>query len=79
MLQRGQLFEVHSTIPDDKTLWAFRYLVGGCDSKRVQRGAFATERDAGEALERALERLRRDGRAQDRSRSLNWSSFASRE
>jgi hypothetical protein len=60
MLQRGQLFEAQSTSPDDKTLWAFRYLVGVCDSKRVQRGAFATERDAGEALERALERLRRD-------------------
>jgi hypothetical protein len=37
MLQRGQLFEVQSTSPDDKTLWAFRYRVGGCDSRRVQR------------------------------------------
>jgi hypothetical protein len=33
--------------------------VGGRDSKRVQRG-FASERDAAEALERELERLRRE-------------------
>jgi hypothetical protein len=41
MLQRGQLFELQSTSSDDKTLWAYRYRVGGCDSKRVQRGGFA--------------------------------------
>jgi len=41
--------------------------VGGRDSQRVQRGGFASERDAAEALERELERLRRDRRI---SRSL---------
>jgi len=35
---------------------------GGRDSKRVQRGGFASERDAAEALERELERLRRERR-----------------
>jgi hypothetical protein len=37
----------------------YRYRVGGRGSRRVQRGGFQSERDAGEALERALERLRR--------------------
>jgi hypothetical protein len=41
--------------------------VGGRGSKRVQRGGFASERDAAEALERELERLRREQRL---SRSL---------
>ena len=40
--------------------WAFRYRVGGRVSRRVQRGGFASERDASEALERALERVRRE-------------------
>ena len=33
---------------------------GGRSSRRVQRGGFAIERAAVEALERALERLRRE-------------------
>jgi integrase len=41
-------------------VWAFRYRVGGRGSRRVQRGGFASERDASEGLERALERVRRD-------------------
>ena len=36
--------------------WGYRYRVGGRGSRRVQRGGFQSERDAGEALERALER-----------------------
>jgi hypothetical protein len=32
-------------------------------SKRVQRGGFVSEEDAAEALERELERLRRERRA----------------
>ena len=48
-------------------MWAFRYRVAGRDSRRVQRGGFASERDAAEALERELERLRREQRV---SRSL---------
>jgi integrase len=33
----------------------------GAGAKRVQRGGFASEQDASDALERALERLRREG------------------
>jgi integrase len=43
------------------------YRLGGRGSRRVQRGGFASERDAAEALERELERLRRERRV---SRSL---------
>jgi integrase len=42
-----------------EAFWGYRYRVGGRGSRRVQRGGFQSERDAGEALERALERLRR--------------------
>ncbi|HEY8776929.1 MAG TPA: hypothetical protein VIM33_10695, partial [Gaiellaceae bacterium] len=42
-----------------EALWGYRYRVGGRGSRRVQRGGFRSEQDAGEALERALERLRR--------------------
>jgi len=48
-----------STAADGSALWGYRYRVGGRDSRRVQRGGFRSERDATEALERALERLRR--------------------
>ncbi len=43
-------------------LWAYRFRAGGRGSKRVQRGGFASEQDAREALERELERLRRERR-----------------
>ena len=39
---------------------AFRYRDSGRGSRRVQRDGFASKRDASEALERALERLRRE-------------------
>src|SRR5207248_8874965 len=42
--------------------WAYRYRAGGRDSQRVQRGGFASERDATDALERALDRVRREQR-----------------
>src|SRR5207237_10727130 len=45
---------------DGEARWSFRYRVGGRGSRRVQRGGFASERDASEALERALERVRRE-------------------
>ncbi|MFN0154523.1 MAG: tyrosine-type recombinase/integrase [Gaiella sp.] len=45
--------------PDGTPLWGYRYRTGGRGSRRVQRGGFQSERDAGEALDRALERLRR--------------------
>jgi integrase len=58
MLQQGQVFKLGRDI-DEKSLWAYRYRVGGRGSRRVQRGGFVSERDASEALERALERVRR--------------------
>src|SRR5512132_3184810 len=67
MSQQGQLIRLKRTVRDGEPLWAYRYRMGGRDSKRVQRGRFASERDAAEALERELERLRRERRV---SRSL---------
>src|SRR3954469_16592742 len=67
MSQQGQLIRLARTGRGGESLWAFRYRVGGRDSKRVQRGGFASERDAAEALDRELERLRRERRV---SRSL---------
>jgi hypothetical protein len=60
MSQRGQLIRLKRTGREGEALWAYRYRVGGRDSKRVQRGGFASQRDAAEALERELERLRRE-------------------
>jgi len=57
--QQGQVFAMKSNGPGGTPLWGFRYRTGGRGSRRVQRGGFQSERDAGEALERALERLRR--------------------
>src|SRR6266508_3960775 len=67
MSQQGQLIQLKWTGRDGEPLWAYRFRVGGRDSKRVQRGGFASERDAAEALERELDRLRREQRV---SRSL---------
>jgi integrase len=62
MSQQGQLIRLKRTSRDGEPLWAYRYRSGGRDSKRVQRGGFTSERDAAEALERDLERLRRERR-----------------
>ena len=62
MSQQGQLIQLKRRTRDGAPRWAYRYRVGGRDSKRVQRGGFASERDAAEALERELERLRREQR-----------------
>ncbi len=59
MAQQGQVFPLRSDGPSGGPLWGYRYRTGGRGSRRVQRGGFVSERDAGEALERALERLRR--------------------
>src|SRR5215211_9013224 len=61
MSQQGQLIRLKRG-RDGEARWAYRYRVGGRDSKRVQRGGFASERDAAEALERELERMRRERR-----------------
>src|SRR5215204_3227842 len=62
MSQEGQLIRLKRTGRNGEPKWAYRYRAGGRDSKRVQRGGFASERDAAEALERKLERLRREQR-----------------
>src|SRR5881398_1329140 len=67
MVQQGQVFELRRSASDGERLWAFRYRTGGRDSKRVQRGGFASELDARDALERELDRIRRERRI---SRSL---------
>ena len=59
MSQQGQVFPLTSGSAG-ATRWAYRYRTGGRVSRRVQRGGFATEQAAVEALERALERLRRE-------------------
>jgi integrase len=60
MVQRGQILELSRRGSRGDRLWAFRYRIGGRDSKRVQRGGFASEQDARDALERELDRLRRE-------------------
>jgi len=62
MFQKGQVFELTTRGRDGERLWAYRFRVGGRGSKRIQRGGFASEQDAREALERELERLRRERR-----------------
>src|ERR687887_307143 len=62
MVQQGQTFELTRRGPDGERLWAYRYRTGGRDSKRVQRGGVASEPGARDALERELERLRRERR-----------------
>jgi hypothetical protein len=72
MVQQGQTFELTRRGPNGEPLWAYRYRSGGRDSKRVQRGGFASEQDARDALDRELERLRRERRV---TRRLTLSEF----
>ncbi len=59
MAQQGQVFPLAGQ-DRAETCWAYRYRVGGRGSRRVQRGGFVSEQAAAEALERALEQLRRE-------------------
>jgi hypothetical protein len=59
MLQQGQVFKLATGGHGASPLWAYRYRTGGRGSKRMQRGGFRSEQDAADALERALETLRR--------------------
>ena len=58
-MQQGQVLELKKRAVDGGPVWAYRYRTGGPGSRRLQRGGFSSERDAAEALERALEHLRR--------------------
>ena len=60
MVQQGQTIELTRRGPGGERLWAYRFRTGGRDSKRIQRGGFASEQDARDALGRELERLRRE-------------------
>jgi hypothetical protein len=60
MRQQGQVFALKTTGPEGRPQWAYRYRVAGRASKRVQHGDFETEQAAAQALELALERLRRE-------------------
>jgi hypothetical protein len=62
MVQQGQVFELTTCGRDGGRLWAYRFRAGGRSSKRIQRGGFASEQDARDALERELERVRRERR-----------------
>jgi integrase len=66
MVQQGQTFELTRRGPGGEQLWAYRYRTGGRNSKRVQCGGFASEQDARDALDRELERLRRERRIAQR-------------
>jgi integrase len=59
MAQQGMVFPLAAQ-GTDGACWAYRYRVGGRGSRRVQRGGFASEQAAAEALERVLEQLRRE-------------------
>jgi integrase len=58
MAQRGQVLKLRARRPDGKTIWAYRYRLGGSRSRRPQVGGFATRAEAERALRRELERLR---------------------
>jgi integrase len=62
MVQQGQVFELTTCGRDGGRLWAYRFRAGGRSSRRIQRGGFASEQDARDALERELERVRRERR-----------------
>jgi hypothetical protein len=49
MAQQGQVFPLAGQ-GGDGARWAYRYRIGGRGSKRVQRGGFASEHAAAEAL-----------------------------
>ena len=59
MAQQGQVFPLAGH-GQDAMRWAYRYRLGGRGSRRVQSGGFASEQAAAEALERTLERMRRE-------------------
>jgi hypothetical protein len=63
MAQQGQVFKLKTRGAGGKPTWAYRYRVDGRRSARPQVGGFASQGEATQALQAALERLhRRNGR-----------------
>jgi integrase len=60
VVQQGQVFQLKRATVKGTATWAYRYRLGGRGARRMQRGGFASEQAATEALERKLERLRRE-------------------
>jgi integrase len=63
MVQQGQVFKLKTKSAGGRPVWAYRYRLQGRESKRIQVGGFPTRTDAQRALDKALNRLRPDGRA----------------
>ena len=61
-MQQGQVFQLKRCGRSGEPQWAYRYRTGGRDSRRIQRGGFASEQDATDSLNRELDRLRREQR-----------------
>jgi ribosomal protein S13 len=59
MLQQGHVLKLKTRGGDGKPTWAYRYRVDGRGPARPQVGGFASQGEALQALQRALERLRR--------------------
>jgi hypothetical protein len=53
-MQNGQVFELRTTGPGGRRLWAYRYRLDGRGSRRIQRGGYVTADDARAALQQAL-------------------------
>jgi hypothetical protein len=62
MSQQEQVFTQRSTAANGTPLWGYRNRLGGRDAARVQKGGYASEDDARQALVRALERVPRVSR-----------------
>jgi hypothetical protein len=73
VIQQGQVLQLKRCGRDGKPQWAYRYRAGGRDLWRVQRGGFVTEQDAIDALNRELDRVRREQRI---PRSLTFAELA---
>jgi hypothetical protein len=58
-MQQGQVFELKKRAVDGSPVWAYRYRPTVRVRDGYSGGGFSSERDAAEALERALEHLRR--------------------
>ena len=57
--QQGQVFKLKTSSADGKPQWSYRYRLDGRGSARPQAGGFATQGEALQALNIALERFHR--------------------